>query len=87
MKFCTLISDILTALFHFTDPRVTDWFLLGSPLYPLGLIAGYLYVVKVAGPRYMKNRPAYQLNGIISLYNVIQIVLNGLLFLKVSTRN
>jgi len=81
----TFISDILTALFRFTDPRVTDWFLLGSPLYPLGLITLYLYVVKVAGPRYMKNRPAYQLSGIIALYNVIQIVLNAILFAKVST--
>ena len=33
----------------------------------------------------MKNRPAYQLTGIISLYNVIQIVLNATLFVKVST--
>jgi len=59
---------------------------MGSPLYPLGLIALYLYIVKVAGPQYMKNRPAYQLSGIISLYNVTQIVLNATLFVKVSTR-
>jgi hypothetical protein len=65
------------------DPRVTDWFLLGSPLYPLGLITLYLYVVKVAGPRYMKNRPAYQLSGIILLYNVIEIVVNTTLFVKI----
>jgi hypothetical protein len=77
MRLFPFISNILTALFHFTDPRVTDWFLLRSPVYPLGLIALYLYVVKVAGPRYIKNRPAYQLSGIISLYNVVQIVLNA----------
>jgi len=50
-------------------------------------MAVYLYVVKVAGPQYMKNRPAFQLSGIISVYNVIQIILNALLFLKVSKRN
>ena len=83
----TFISEIPTALFHFTDPRVADWFLVGSPLYPLGLITLYLYVVKFAGPRYMKNRPAYQLTGIISAYNITQIFLNAFLFIKVSTWN
>jgi len=87
VKIFTFISDTLTELFHFTDPRVADWFLLGSPFHPLALLAVYMYFVKVAGPQYMKNRPAFQLNGVISVYNVIQIILNMLLFLKVSKRN
>jgi len=82
----TFITDIHIVLFHFTDPRTADWFLLGSPLYALGLITLYLYVVKIAGPWCMKNRPAYKLRGIISLYNITQIVMNFLIFLKVSTR-
>lgn len=57
---------------------------MGSPLYPLGILLSYVYFVKVAGPRYMKDRPAYSLNRIVALYNIIQILLNVAIFIKVS---
>lgn len=79
------MSQVLISPFHFTDPRVQDWFLVSSPLYPLGLIALYLYIVKVAGPRYMRDRPAYKLTGVIAVYNIMQILLNVALFIKVRT--
>jgi hypothetical protein len=56
-----------------------------SPLYTLGILGAYLYFVKLAGPRYMKDRPAYNLKRIIAVYNITQIVMNFTLFIKVST--
>ncbi|XP_069697691.1 very long chain fatty acid elongase 7-like isoform X2 [Periplaneta americana] len=46
---------------------------MGSVWYPITIILLYLYVVKVVGPRFMKERPAYNLDKIIALYNIVQI--------------
>lgn len=59
-----------------TDPRIDQYPLTSSPMLILGLIALYVYFVNDWGQRYMKNRPAYDLNNIIKIYNFSQIILN-----------
>ncbi|KAK3911077.1 Elongation of very long chain fatty acids protein 1 [Frankliniella fusca] len=56
------------------DPRVKDWAFMGSPIYPLAITIIYLFFVLVAGPRYMKNRPAYSLNTFTFYYNIFQVI-------------
>lgn len=52
---------------------------MGSPV-PIVLVSfAYLYFVLGCGPRYMKDKQAYDLKTIIKLYNVFQIVSNALL--------
>ncbi|KAL0132098.1 hypothetical protein PUN28_000104 [Cardiocondyla obscurior] len=38
---------------------------------------GYLYFVLYAGPRYMKNRPPYNLRNFVLIYDIIQILVNA----------
>lgn len=42
----------------------------------LGIIIAYVYFVHIWGQKYMKSRPAYDLSGIIKIYNLVQIVIN-----------
>lgn len=40
------------------------------------IIILYVYFVTDWGQRYMKTRPAYDLSGIIKIYNIVQILIN-----------
>ncbi|XP_033215083.1 elongation of very long chain fatty acids protein 4-like isoform X2 [Belonocnema kinseyi] len=62
--------------YEMADPRVTDWLLMGDLWPTLLIIASYLYFVFQCGPRFMKDRPAYQLKTFIRLYNIFQVVAN-----------
>ena len=43
------------------DMRVDSFIMMKSILPTLGLCLGYVYIVKVWGPSYMRNRPPYQI--------------------------
>ena len=64
-----------------SDPRVADWLLMSSPLPTVFLCLSYLVVVKVLGPLYMKDRPAYSLRYPMLAYNLFQVLFNGWIFL------
>lgn len=54
-----------------------DWLFVSSP-YPLLLMTlGYLYFVLYAGPRYMKDRPSFELRSFILIYDMTQILANS----------
>jgi elongation of very long chain fatty acids protein 7 len=57
------------------DRRSEDWFLMGSPWPVLFITASYMYFVKSLGPRLMENRPAFKVDPIIRVYNLLQIIL------------
>ncbi|EFX79377.1 hypothetical protein DAPPUDRAFT_128564 [Daphnia pulex] len=38
---------------------MNDWPLMSSPIMPIVICLAYVYVVKIWGPQYMKDRPAY----------------------------
>ncbi|XP_022114867.2 elongation of very long chain fatty acids protein 4 [Pieris rapae] len=56
------------------DKRTQDWPLISSPWPGLALLILYLFVVLKWLPNYMKNRPAFDLRGVIAVYNAFQIV-------------
>lgn len=68
----------------FLDTRLDSWPLVGSPLPVLAIIAGYYYFSINLGPRLMKNRPAFQIKGLIAVYNVLQVLWNSFVAYYVS---
>lgn len=57
-----------------SDPRVNDWPLMESPIPTVIIVAMYLYLVLVLGPRLMANRKPLQLNAVLVVYNAIQVI-------------
>ncbi|CAH1101530.1 unnamed protein product [Psylliodes chrysocephalus] len=47
-----------------------------SPLFVVSFIAGYLFIVKKLGPKFMENRKPYNIRKLLIVYNVIQILIN-----------
>lgn len=43
----------------------------------LGIVVAYYYFVKHYGPKLMKNRPAFDLDRLLIVYNIIQITVNA----------
>ena len=66
------------------DRRTVDWPLMGSPIPILSIIFSYIYFVKVLGPNWMKNRKAFQIEGLIVAYNIVMVVLSALFFIIVT---
>ncbi|KAJ1526975.1 hypothetical protein ONE63_008520 [Megalurothrips usitatus] len=56
------------------DPMVDSWFLMGSPLPILSILAVYLWFVLKAGPAFMASRKPYNLQPILVLYNGYQVL-------------
>ncbi|TMW54292.1 hypothetical protein DOY81_000647 [Sarcophaga bullata] len=58
------------------DPRSKDFPLVYSPLPMVVTLCAYLLFVLHYGPKWMKNRPAFQLKYIMRVYNAIQVIVN-----------
>lgn len=62
------------------DPRVDTWPLMAS-IWPTTLICIiYVYVVKVAGPKFMENREPYEIRKLMIVYNAFQTVFSFWMF-------
>lgn len=69
-------TPTLEQLFKLKDPRTADWVTLKDSKYIALLLIGYLYMVKVWGPRFMRDRKPYDLGRVIRAYNIFQIIAN-----------
>ncbi|CAH0391947.1 unnamed protein product [Bemisia tabaci] len=58
------------------DERTKDWPLMSSPWPTLGLLVFYNYFVQSLGPRLMKDRKPFKLDGVLIVFNVVQILAN-----------
>lgn len=67
----------------FADSRVRGWFLLDSYLPTFTLTIVYLLSIWL-GNKYMKNRPALSLRGILTLYNLGITLLSAYMLVEVS---
>lgn len=65
------------------DPRMDGYPLMSNPIVTIALCLAYFRFVKVWGPRFMENRPAFELRGVLMVYNVCQIFINAYLFWEV----
>ncbi|CAN8005035.1 unnamed protein product, partial [Ixodes hexagonus] len=64
------------------DPRTASWGLTADLRFTLPVALGYLYVVKIAGPRWMMNRKPYNLKWAIMAYNLFQVIANAYFFVQ-----
>lgn len=62
------------------DPRTNDWFLITSPVPGATIIGLYLYFVISWGPKYMANKPPFQLQKTLVVYNFLQVLISCWLF-------
>ena len=83
-KKATALSTWYDELWELRDKRVDGWPLMSNPLYTIALCAMYVYVVKVAGPRFMKDRPPMNLKKFLVAYNGFQVILSGYIFVQVT---
>lgn len=67
-----------------TDSRTENWFLMSSPLPQTIIIAAYIYFVTSLGPRIMENRKAFDLKGVLVLYNFSVVALSLYMIYEVS---
>jgi len=64
-----------------SDPRVRDWPLMQSVTPTLLMVIAY-FMFALMGKRIMKNREAFNLKSVMTVYNVSVILLNGWLFVS-----
>ena len=76
--------SILTTLHHVIISllRVDDWLFMSSPWPVLALCAVYYYIVRYAGPAFMKDRPPYDIQKLMIAYNFFQTLLSLWVFQK-----
>lgn len=60
----------------FPDPRMNGRPLIASPMPTITLTIAYLYFVKIAGPKWMKDRPAYSLRKFMIIYNFAMVAIS-----------
>ncbi|CAG0886358.1 unnamed protein product [Darwinula stevensoni] len=56
------------------DKRVDGWLFMSGPLPTLSICLFYVILVKVIGPRYMKNRPPFDIRRLLVVYNFVQMI-------------
>lgn len=66
------------------DSRTENWFLMSSPLPQTLIIAAYIYFVTSLGPRIMENRKAFDLKGVLIVYNFGVVALSLYMCYEVS---
>ncbi len=73
-------------LWELRDKRVDGWFMMDSFWPTLVLVAGYVYIVKIWGPRFMKDRKPYNIDTFLIYYNASQVILSAYIFIQVRIR-
>ncbi|KAH7985860.1 hypothetical protein HPB51_026741 [Rhipicephalus microplus] len=59
------------------DPRTRHYPVVMNPLFVFPLVALYVYFVKVAGPRWMKDRQPFRIDGLVRLHNLLMVLANA----------
>jgi len=58
-----------------------------SPIPTVIIVAMYLYLVLVLGPRLMANRKPFQLNAVLVTYNALQVIFSVFMLWEVRRSN
>lgn len=78
-EFQTMSNEV----WELRDKRVDGWFMMDSFWPTFGLAVLYVFIVKVWGPRFMKDRPAYNIDTFLIYYNASQVILSAYIFIQV----
>jgi anthranilate/para-aminobenzoate synthase component II len=57
---------------------------MSSPFPTLAICLSYAYFVKVLGPKIMENRKPMNLQGVLIIYNCVQVIFSAWLFYEVT---
>ncbi|KAH6929093.1 hypothetical protein HPB50_023391 [Hyalomma asiaticum] len=76
------LRDLYRHVWSFRDPRIEGWGLVTEARLIFPLLAAYVYVAKIGGPRWMKNREPYNLRRTILTYNVATALVNAYFFYR-----
>ncbi len=76
-------SDWWSAAWEQRDRRVDGWLFMDSPWPTLGLCLTYVFLVKVAGPRFMRDREPYNVRNFLIVYNFCQVIFSLYIFTEV----
>ncbi|XP_065288451.1 very long chain fatty acid elongase AAEL008004-like [Dermacentor albipictus] len=68
------IRNLCGYVWSLRDPRIKKWSIHSDARFVFPVLIGYVYIAKVAGPRWMKNREAFNLRGAILAYNLATAV-------------
>lgn len=80
MQFVDRVHEVLD---NNADARTTNWFLMSSPFPTMFMCLGYVYLVKVLGPKFMENRKPFQLKKVLIAYNLFQVMFSAWLFYEI----
>jgi len=69
-------------LWELRDKRVDGWFMMDSFWPTVALVMLYVYIVKIWGPNFMKDRKPYNISTFLVYYNAFQVVLSGYIFVR-----
>ncbi len=75
-------QNLTNELWEQRDKRVDGWFMMDSFWPTPMLVAAYVYIVKIWGPRFMKDRKPYNLDTFLIYYNLFQVILSAYLFIQ-----
>lgn len=84
LVFCLHIFFKPLYMFFFADTRTENWLLMSSPIPQTIIITAYIYFVTSLGPRIMENRKAFDLKGVLVVYNFSVVALSLYMCYEVS---
>lgn len=67
------MDEYVDTIWEYRDKRLDGWFLMSSPLPTLAICGLYIYLVKIWGPNFMKNREPFDLKNFMLVYNIFQV--------------
>ncbi len=80
------LSNLYDLAWEKRDRRVDGWFLLDSPLPTIAICMTYVYLVKVWGPNYMRDRKPLNISKFLIWYNAFQVLLSTYIFVQVRNK-
>jgi hypothetical protein len=80
----SLRKPIVLRFYQNTGDDIHDYPLMQHPAQPAAIVALYFVFVFSLGPKLMKNRQAFDLRKIMTIYNITQILFNLVVFVMVS---
>lgn len=86
MKVSVSLKQVFRRIEAYTglaDPRLKNLPFTGSPIPVLTVVTFYLLFVLGRGQKWMENRKPFELNKIMSFYNIFQVLANACVFLMV----
>ena len=78
-KLLLFSTTTLRDISHF---RVDGWLLMSSPWPTVALCLLYYYIIRVAGPRFMKDREPLNIQNLVVVYNLVQTCISAWIFQK-----